>query len=463
MRVLPAPETRPALHVPVLVIGAGAAGLVTALAASDFGGEALVVEADAAPSGSTALSAGLIPAARTRLQTAAGIEDSAALFAADVQNKARFENPQDLVDVLAQNAGPTVDWLAERFGLPFSLVDDFDYPGHSRRRMHGLPTRSGRELADRLRSACEAEGIDIVCNRRAVALHRDGDRIVGVELQGPSGPELVGCDALVLACGGFGGDRGMVARFMPGIEGALWFGHDGNRGDAITWGEALGAERRHLGAYQGHGNVAHPQGVLITWAVIAEGGIQANLRGERFWDESQGYSEAARAVLAQPEGVAWSVFDTRIAAVARQFQDFRDAESMGAVRTAATVAELARATGLPEDRLRETLRALPRNGVDGFGRRFPDRPLTPPYCAVKVTGALFHTQGGLSVTNEARVRRSEGSHFPNLFATGGAAAGVSGSGDSGYLSGNGLLSAVVLGRIAGRRAAADTRTRRVSA
>jgi fumarate reductase flavoprotein subunit len=39
--------------------------------------------------------------------------------------------------------------------------------------------------------------------------------------------------------------------------------------------------------------------------------------------------------------------------------------------------------------------------------------------------------------------------FPNLFAGGGAACGVSGSGDSGYLSGNGLLSAVVLGYAAG--------------
>jgi fumarate reductase flavoprotein subunit len=33
---------------------------------------------------------------------------------------------------------------------------------------------------------------------------------------------------------------------------------------------------------------------------------------------------------------------------------------------------------------------------------------------------------------------------------GGAACGVSGSGDDGYLSGNGLLSAVVLGRLAGQ-------------
>jgi fumarate reductase flavoprotein subunit len=49
----------------------------------------------------------------------------------------------------------------------------------------------------------------------------------------------------------------------------------------------------------------------------------------------------------------------------------------------------------------------------------------------------------------ARVRHRTGELFANLHAVGGAACGVSGSGDSGYQSGNGLLTAVMLGRIAG--------------
>ena len=441
------------LEVPILIIGAGACGMVAALAARDAGGEVLVIEADAVPSGSTALSAGLIPAAGTKVQQAAGIADTAAQFAKDIQAKAKGENPQALVDLLANGAAPAIDWLTERYGLPFSVVTDFDYPGHSARRMHGLPTRAGRELVDRLRATCEAEGIDIVCNRRAVTLFTDGDRIAGVEVQGPEEPETIGCAALILACNGYGGNRAMVRAHMPQIENALWFGHDGNRGEAVTWGEALGAETLHLSAYQGHGNVAHPHGILITWAVITEGGIQVNLQGERFWDESQGYSEAARAVLRQPEGVAWTIFDSRIAAVARQFQDFKDAEAQGAIRPAATVSELASVTGLPEATLADTLAALPESGANSFGRTFSGPPLVPPYAAVKVTGALFHTQGGLNVDARACVQRKTGGVIPNLFAAGGAAVGVSGTGDSGYLSGNGLLSAVVLGRVAGQSAA----------
>ncbi|WP_394691810.1 FAD-dependent oxidoreductase [Hoeflea sp.] len=437
-------------EVQTLIVGAGAAGLTAALAAHQAGQEVLVIEADAVPSGSTALSAGLIPAAGTRFQQAAGIDDNPALFATDIQRKAKQENEQALVDAMAQNSARVIEWLADKHGLPFSLVTDFDYPGHTRRRMHGLPSRSGRELIDRLREAAENAGIDIVCNRRATAVHTQANRVKGLSVQAPDGVESITCQRLILACNGFGGNREMVARHMPQIESAVWFGHDGNRGEAVAWAKALGLETRHLGAFQGHGNVAHPHGILITWAVIMEGGVQINTAGQRFWNEAQGYSEAARAVLAQQGGVAWTVFDTRIAAIARQFEDFKQAEAAGAIRIAQDIAALAEATGVPETSLRITLSDIPQDGTDTFGRKFGATALHPPYAAVKVTGALFHTQGGIAVDPlTARARLSSGGLMENLHATGGAACGVSGTGDSGYLSGNGLLSAITLGWLAG--------------
>ncbi|WP_299968710.1 FAD-dependent oxidoreductase [uncultured Roseobacter sp.] len=434
-----------------LIVGAGACGLVAALAAHEAGQSVLVIEADPVPSGSTALSAGLIPAAGTRAQAAAGIVDDARRFAEDIQAKAAGENDPDLVERLAAQSGPAIDWLSTRYGLPFSVVADFDYPGHSRRRMHGLPSRAGTELIDSLRSACEAEALDIICERRARRLYHADGRVRGICVRRPDGgEETIGCEKLILACNGFGGNRRLVSEHMPEIDGGLWFGHDGNRGEAVLWGRALGADLMHLGAYQGHGNVAHPHGILITWAVISEGGVQVNRDGVRFWNEAQGYSEAARAVLAQPGGEAFSIFDVRIAGIARQFEDFRRAEAGGAIRVSDTVEGLAVSLGLPADALAETLSGLPQNGSDRFGRSFGGAALAPPFCGVRVTGALFHTQGGLRTDENARVLRPDGTAFENLHAGGGAACGVSGRGDSGYLSGNGLLSAVVLGRLAGQ-------------
>jgi fumarate reductase flavoprotein subunit len=128
------------------------------------------------------------------------------------------------------------------------------------------------------------------------------------------------------------------------------------------------------------------------------------------------------------------------------------------VKSAVTPAQLATLLGLPPDALAATLEDVEAfatgEAEDKFGRDFTGgAPLSAPYFGVKVTGALFHTQGGLVVDRQARVCRPDGSAFPNLFAAGGAACGVSGPAVWGYLSGNGLLSAVTLGRIAGNAAA----------
>lgn len=456
MSILSADDVTFDVEIPVVVIGAGAAGLVGALSAREAGQDVLVLERDAVPRGSTALSAGLIPAPGTRWQKAAGIADSPALFGKDIAAKAKGEPDPGLVGTVTEAVGPTVEWLADRHGLPFSLVEDFRYPGHSVCRMHGLPSRSGGELIDRLREAAANAGVDILCDARVTALFAEPDgRIAGVAVERPDGStELIGCGALILACNGYGGNKDLVRRHIPELGTALYFGHEGNQGDALLWGQALGAATRHLSGHQGHGSVAHPHGILITWATITEGGFQVNLRGERFSDESHGYSEQAAVVLRQPEGLAWTVFDARIAGIARQFEDFRQAESLRAILTAATVEDLSRQMNVPADALAATVQeidALKNVGAtDRFGRNFAGSPpLQSPYCAVKVTGALFHTQGGLVIDADARVVREDGTVLPNLFAVGGAACGVSGSKAEGYLSGNGLLSAVALGRIAG--------------
>ncbi|MBZ0216772.1 MAG: FAD-binding protein, partial [Fimbriimonadaceae bacterium] len=60
MSILPAANVDFELTVPIAIIGAGACGLIAALAAKDAGVEAVVFERDSVPRGSTALSAGMI-------------------------------------------------------------------------------------------------------------------------------------------------------------------------------------------------------------------------------------------------------------------------------------------------------------------------------------------------------------------------------------------------------------------
>jgi fumarate reductase flavoprotein subunit len=442
----------------VLIIGAGAGGLVAALAARANGHDVIVLERDHAPSGSTALSSGFIPAAATRFQQAIGIaDDTPDLLAADILAKNHHQgDPAEALRV-ATAIGPALEWLATTHGLPFEVLQGFRYPGHSRLRMHAVPEHTGAGLMARLLSAAEAAEVQIVPDALATTLFADDTgRIHGVRFQRPDGStEDVGCTRLILACNGYGGAPDLVRQLIPEMAEALYFGHTGNQGDALRWGEALGAEAKDLGAYQGHGAVAHPHGVLITWALMMEGGIQINTRGHRFWNEHEGYSEAAVAVLAQPGGIAWNVFDARLHALGLTFPDYREAVAMGAIREAADVPSLAAALAVPPDALAATLDEIgtlaAAGKTDRFGRHFTAPALQPPYHAVRVTGALFHTQGGLRVDDQARVLRTDGTALPNLFAVGGAARGVSGPGVAGYLSGNGLLSAVAYGWLAGKQ------------
>jgi fumarate reductase flavoprotein subunit len=91
---------------------------------------------------------------------------------------------------------------------------------------------------------------------------------------------------------------------------------------------------------------------------------------------------------------------------------------------------------------------------DPFGRDFAGtQQLQPPYAGIRVTGALYHTQGGLVVDHNAQVKRPDGTRLANLFAGGGAARGMSGPTCSGYIPASGLCMALTLGRLAGRGAA----------
>jgi fumarate reductase flavoprotein subunit len=252
----------------------------------------------------------------------------------------------------------------------------------------------------------------------------------------------------------------MVREYIPEMADALYFGHTGNRGDAVRWGAALGATPAQMGSYQGHGSVADPHGALITWALMMEGGIQVNAEGRRFSNEHAGYSEQSVKVLAQSGQVAWNLYDRRLHEMGLGFEDYRNAVESGAIREVPDLAGLAELIGCAPAVLAETVEhtrnAAAGRVADPFGRDFTGAPALdgPPFFAVRVTGALFHTQGGLAIDTGARVLRGDGTALPNLFAGGGAAVGLSGSGVAGYLSGNGLLTAVTLGRIAGTGAAA---------
>jgi fumarate reductase flavoprotein subunit len=405
----------------------------------------------------------MIPAAGTRFQKTACIDDSPELMAEDIFKKNNYESDPEITFHLCRESKNLVEWLVDSVGIHLDIVTDFIYPGHSRHRIHAPSTRKGMQIVNELRSILSAkENILLVQQapvRDLIATEADGG-VIGLEVEiFGQGINRVRAKKVILACNGFGNNKEMLRKYIPEMADAFYFGHEGNTGEGILWGMELGAATQHMGAYQAHGSVAYPHATLLTWVVIVNGGFQVNQQGKRFSNEYTGYSDHAIEVLNQEDKIAIEIFDERIYQSVLGFEDFNQCIEIGAVKRGETIEELADLFQIPPKELRKSLesynRAVEGKGEDPMGRQNFQGPLRPPYYGVRVTGALFHTQGGLKVNEKAQVLKPDRSPILNLYAGGGVAVGVSGSNVKGYSSANGLLAATVLGKIAGEEAAAS--------
>jgi len=442
---------------PDLVVAGAGGGLVAALRAAELGLDVLVVEVSEhfRRGNNTSMSTAMIPGAGSRFQRAAGIEDSPAQFLEDILRKTKGQADQRLARALAELSPRLVEWLADSVELPLSVVTEFHYPGHSADRCHTIEGRHGTQLLDHLLARVRAsDRIDLLVPAKLTDVRVDDDgRVEAAVVQTPDGStEEIPTRAVLLATNGYGADRELVRRHLPEIADAVYHGSEASRGDALRIGRELGADVAFLDAYQGHGALARRSSTFVGWATVMHGGVILGLDGRRFGDETTGYSEYAAVIAAQPGSTAWIVLDRRIHDACLPFTDFRQTIESGALVWADDVPGLASATGLPADAVAEELAtavALARGeGADRFGRTFFEAELAPPFAAVQVVPALFHTQGGVVVDEHARVTRPDGSVIPGLYASGGAAAGISGHGAAGYLAGNGLLPALGLALLA---------------
>ena len=136
----------------VAVVGGGACGLIASLAAEEKGVEVMLLEKEKKVGGNTSLSQGMIPAAGTRFQKAAGIDDTPELMAEDIFKKNNYESDSEITFHLCRESKNLVEWLVDSVGIHLDIVTDFIYPGHSRYRIHAPSTRKGTQIVNELRA-----------------------------------------------------------------------------------------------------------------------------------------------------------------------------------------------------------------------------------------------------------------------------------------------------------------------
>ena len=486
----------------IAVIGAGGAGMVAALTASDAGKSVLVLESQPAVGGNSVKSTGGMNAAKTEWQDAnefgenAGLEktlataaekyadneaittlaatvkeqweawqaapegyfDSPELFALDTLIGGKGLNDPELVNTLVNNSAAAIEWLST-VGADLHNVAAFG--GASVKRIHrpvneeGKTVSVGAYMIPILEQACAARNnLAILTDVTAEKLLTDETgAVVGVEAVGKAGNKItVKAKAVILATGGFGANLEMVSSYAPQLEGFMTTNAAGIQGQGILMATELGAATVDMDQIQIHPTVQADTASLITEGLRGDGAILVNADGKRFIDEVGTRDVVSAAEIAQPGSFSWLVVDQKMVDASSVIQGYIN---RGLMISGESYEELAANLGIPADAFAATMEAwngcVAEKNDPEFGRTSFANPLdTAPYYAVKVTAGIHHTMGGLKIDPQTRVLKEDGTVIPGLFAAGEVTGGVHGGN---RLGGNAVADIVVFGRIAGEQAA----------
>jgi succinate dehydrogenase/fumarate reductase flavoprotein subunit len=380
----------------------------------------------------------------------------------------------DYCRTLGREVTPTLAFL-ERNGVELTY---FKQPFANRNTGGGLgmPVRGGVGIVDGLAAVVDRTlGSKILYDTEAVRLSLSGEgRVDGVVARGPDGLlRKLAAPSVVIACGGFEGNREMLTQYLGPRGGELPLiapTLKNNRGDGVRMAMEIGADTAgQFDMFHGEpldARSSKPDAVVYAFPF----GIVVNGRAQRFFDEGQDSFDSTFEALSfeiwkNQDQKAFFIGDQTTAAI----------EPLQAIIltelppiTASTLGELAKALGLDPRALEKTVKDYNAAiGPGEFNPRIRDgkaaKGLTPPksnwafplekppYLAYPLTCAITFTFGGVRTDSSARVLTPAGTPIPGLYAAG----EVTGLYYHKYPVGTSVLRAATFGRIAGAQAASS--------
>jgi fumarate reductase flavoprotein subunit len=457
--------------VDVVIIGAGLAGCCAAIEALDCGAEVLLLEKGLTPGGSSASGPGSFAFADTDLQRRLGLQDSLECLRNDLIAAGHGKSRLDLIDRYVELQLDTYHWLLGK-GFVFERVEASTY--QSVPRSH--PISAAHVVKVLFDEFLRRDGSQYLRAARVETLIRNArsgkvDQI-RVALGGQS-RTITAHHGVIIASGGFARSDALIEKFAPQFVRAVRMGGTLNEGDGLRMAWALGADVVDTGYLSGtfgaslnrYPDTSDKSGrECIILHPIYKGAIAVNLKGQRFADESQSYKTLGSVCLAQPEAVAFQLFDQAVmeqSVPEMMPRNFKAALDKGLVKIGRSWAELAAALGLDGQVLTQTVaryNGFAQQGYDSdFGRKHLIGAMgslvelgAPPYYAYPCTTALLSTYGGIAIDAQARVLDVYGQPIDGLYAAGEVTGGLHGAS---YLSGSSLAKSAIFGRVAGCHAA----------
>lgn len=448
-------EPLPTESADVVIVGSGAAGLSAALSAAETArtsGQRLRIvlfEKNSELGGDTLIAGGYFNAVDPVRQKPMGIDDSVALFESQILATAAGGCSRELVRTLAANATDAIHWL-ESYGVVF-VPEVYAIFGSSFPRAHKPVLSSGRAYVQTLTQAALAAGIEIKQSCPVRTLVRKNGHVKGIVYHQGALEWSCTSDSVVVAAGGFGANRGMLDQYAPSLKNLPVDTQPGSTGDMHLAAQNIGAALVNMSFMEcipGAGDGV-PYHVRLDY--LPDRMILVDEDGLRFVQETSSRFEIASAIVARQPRRVWALADQALVSgldVNLQKNLYRGLYARVARREHSLPA-LAKSTGIRLEGLTSTMNRSPAN----------KRIQTPPFWAVPVYLRLHATLGGIQISPEAEVLDVDGGIIPGLWAAGGVTGGVHGRNRMG---GNGINTAVVFGRIAGRMAARNALERKKS-
>jgi tricarballylate dehydrogenase len=447
----------------VVVIGGGNAGLVAAITARRHAPRVLVVERAQAPMrGGNTRHTRNIRCVHHRADEFTGPYPSDELWR-DLCSVGTGPSNDKLAELTVRESETVPAWMSEhgvRWQRPLTGTLQL---GRTNRFFLG----GGKALVNTYHRAAARMGITI-CNGTTVEdLIMEGDRCRGLV----TGGGTIGARAVVCASGGFEANVDWLRRYWgDAADNFLIRGSRDNDGRVIAalyaHGAARAGEERGFHAVAIDARSPRFDGGIATRLDSIPFGIVVNAGGRRFYDEGEEiwpkrYAIWGRNIAEQPGQIAYSLWDAK---VRRLFLP-----PMYGPAEAGTIEELAGMLGLGTRAVAETVAGFNASvrpggtfdpavlddcataGISPPKSHWAQRIDTPPYYGVAMRPGITFTYLGVAVTEQARVLRTDGTTFANVFAAGEIMSGNILS--TGYLAGFGLTIGSVWGRIAGAEAA----------
>ena len=463
----------------VIVIGGGGSGLAAAVSSAEHGASVLLLEQQPELGGTTGIAVGSFTTNRTAYQHKAGVEDNLDHHAEDAGKFAPPEiearNNAPLRRFFLSHGADTLDWLVK---MGISFHGPSPEPPNRVPRMHNVVPNAKAYVATLQARLLRYRGT-ILCDAPAEQLISENGRVAGVvaRIRGER-RQYLAARGVVLAAGDYANSPEMIARYKgrqyADIEGINPYSTGGGHRLAeaagarlvnmdVTYGPELRFVPRKEGGFEqllpSHGPLARAMGwllplvpqfiisamikrLLVTWqhpedAMLADGAILVNNRGERFCNEKVS-PDREIAIARQPDKICYILLDERLVERYSQWPHFVSTAPEIAYAyvndylrlrpdvslTARSLAHTAGLRDIPADALKHTVRRYNRytagDGQDAFGRAGDTNPLAGGrWVLLGPAKAYFTTtEGGTAINENMQVLDESGKPIEGLYAVG---------------------------------------------